>query len=592
MPAPDRQPAEAGPAAVLKSKAPTWLPSAHAIYFYCLWLPTALLFLLTKMFDGKGILYLLSSCGFGLQLILIGLTANFACAKWSRAARHPLITAFSVGLICTAICSCICPAMVDVALIGPRLSVTVRVPQAMHAWIASPSAAPYIAHGYAAIGLVWRMLLAALTFKLIWQRIRRHAQPKLAARPTERDMITQPEGHSPGYTDAGSALQAPAVHVKQAEYAEVLEEMEEEDSGKERSTLDGEQASADVAIDVAKVDGPLDIASAPALKRSAEEKSMLQSTDPDRDVTPSSAAIKKDELTLWLERYGATFRVQKAEQQADRGVGFDAPKTKSTVETATSQVDEAAPAAEAVAAEAPDVTVSSEKAEAAVMRGAEKAAAAPNIAGLEAPDETASSQEADVTAHEDDSKAAEVEASGETISSWVADVAKKEDVDEAAAAKEADEGQTAQSERQRVYLTQAIVRSSNRMTHIKEDLLRHHWTPESLQMLNEERDRRQNLMHELEALDTPGPAHGLVHDAPGSSDVDTISNQEDASIHQDLPEANASAEPTEPAEPPVAKEPTDDTDAFTVNIESIGAVPEDRTSMPAKADVWIQWEEP
>ena len=54
MPAPDRQPAEAGPAAVLKSKAPTWLPSAHAIYFYCLWLPTALLFLLTKMFDGKG----------------------------------------------------------------------------------------------------------------------------------------------------------------------------------------------------------------------------------------------------------------------------------------------------------------------------------------------------------------------------------------------------------------------------------------------------------------------------------------------------------------------------------------------------------
>ena len=66
-------------------------------------------------------------------------------------------------------------------------------------------------------------------------------------------------------------------------------------------------------------------------------------------------------------------------------------------------------------------------------------------------------------------------------------------------------------------------------------------------------------------------------------DVDTISNQEDACIHQDLPEANASAEPTEPAEPPVAKEPTDDTDAFTVNIESIGAVPEDRTSMPAKA---------
>lgn len=65
----------------------------------------------------------------------------------------------SVGLICTAICSCICPAMVDVALIGPRLSVTVRVPQAMHAWIASPSAAPYIAHGYAA---VWSALSAPL----------------------------------------------------------------------------------------------------------------------------------------------------------------------------------------------------------------------------------------------------------------------------------------------------------------------------------------------------------------------------------------------------------------------------------------------
>ena len=72
----------------------------------------------------------------------------------------------------------------------------------------------------------------------------------------------------------------------------MLEEVEEEDSGNERGTLDGEQASADVAIDVAKVDGPLDIASAPALKRSAEEKSMLQGTDPDRDVTPSSAAIK------------------------------------------------------------------------------------------------------------------------------------------------------------------------------------------------------------------------------------------------------------------------------------------------------------
>ena len=55
------------------------------------------------------------------------------------------------------------------------------------------------------------------------------------------------------------------------------------------------------------------------------------------------------------------------------------------------------------------------------------------------------------------------------------------------------------------------------MTHIKEDLLRHHWTPESLQMLNEERDRRQNLINELWALDTPGPADNPVHDSPGSS---------------------------------------------------------------------------
>ena len=39
------------------------------------------------------------------------------------------------------------------------------------------------------IGLVWRMLLAALTFKLIWQRIRRHNQLGLAARPAEGDMV-------------------------------------------------------------------------------------------------------------------------------------------------------------------------------------------------------------------------------------------------------------------------------------------------------------------------------------------------------------------------------------------------------------------
>ena len=57
----------------------------------------------------------------------------------------------------------------------------------------------------------------------------------------------------------------------------------------------------------------------------------------------------------------------------------------------------------------------------------------------------------------------------------------------------------------------------NRMTHIKEDLLRHHWTPESLQMLNEERDRHQNLVHELEALDTPRPAENEVHDSPDRS---------------------------------------------------------------------------
>ena len=55
---------------------------------------------------------------------------------------------------------------------------------------------------------------------------------------------------------------------------------------------------------------------------------------------------------------------------------------------------------------------------------------------------------------------------------------------------------------------------SNRMTHIKEDLLRHHWTPESLQMLNEEQDKRQSLMHELQALDTPRPANTLLHDLP------------------------------------------------------------------------------
>ena len=353
----------------------------------------------------------------------------------------------------------------------------------------------------------------------------------------------------------------------------------------------------------------------------------------------TDAVLQKKELRLWLKRHGAIFPVRKAKQQATLGVGFDAPKTERTVETATSQVllaiktvsaDEAAPAAKAIAAEGPDVTVSSEKADAAVTGDAETAAVAPEAAGLEAPEETASSQETDVTAHEDDGKAAgleapdetarsqetdvKLEATDETISSWEATVAEKEDIDQAGTAQETDKGQqTAQTDRQRVYLTQAIVRSvslrpvivsslvcvnagivsislrrhasagicacsslhsccssqfwtashrytiaavcqkaflyyqraqrkqlsskssglgaapqtcsvpvarqdlllqSNRMTHIKEDLLRHHWTPESLQMLKEEQDKRQNLMHELQALDTSTPANDLVQDLP------------------------------------------------------------------------------
>lgn len=76
-------------------------------------------------------------------------------------------------------------------------------------------------------------------------------------------------------------------------HPQVLEEMEEEDSGKKRA-WDEEQASADMVINIAKVDGLLDIVSARALKASAEEKSMLQSTGSlaDRETTPSSAAIK------------------------------------------------------------------------------------------------------------------------------------------------------------------------------------------------------------------------------------------------------------------------------------------------------------
>ena len=43
-------------------------------------------------------------------------------------------------------------------------------------------------------------------------------------------------------------------------------------------------------------------------------------------------------------------------------------------------------------------------------------------------------------------------------------------------------------------------------------LLRYHWTPETLQRLTEEQDRHQNLVHELEALDTPGPDTNPYHD--------------------------------------------------------------------------------
>ena len=87
-----------------------------------------------------------------------------------------------------------------------------------------------------------------------------------------------------------------------------------------------------------------------------------------------------------------------------------------------------------------------------------------------------------------------------------------------------------------------------------------------------------------------GSSGFLIHkQALYVQDADTISNQEGASSHQELPEVDASAEPiepmepTEPAEPPVAKEPTNDTDAFTVPIESIGAVTEGGTAVPDKA---------
>ena len=176
---------------------------------------------------------------------------------------------------------------------------------------------------------------------------------------------------------------------------------------------------------------------------------------------------ENDFIRLLLLLHSATLH-HDAEQQATRGAGADASEMRSTVKAATSQVtlaikiesaEEAAAAPQAAEFEAPNVGFSPEKADAAVTVDAETAAATPTIAGLEAPDETASSQEADVTTHENDGKATDLEATDETTSSWVADVAEKENVDEAAAAKEADKGQTAQSERQRVYLAQAIGRS-------------------------------------------------------------------------------------------------------------------------------------
>ena len=59
---------------------------------------------------------------------------------------------YSVVVLSTIICCCfIQPAEVKVALIGPHLSTKVLVPQALHACITSPSAAPFIGHGYAAV---------------------------------------------------------------------------------------------------------------------------------------------------------------------------------------------------------------------------------------------------------------------------------------------------------------------------------------------------------------------------------------------------------------------------------------------------------
>ncbi|CAK0783052.1 hypothetical protein CVIRNUC_006247 [Coccomyxa viridis] len=222
MPAPDRQSVEPGPAADLKFGASSaWLPPARNLYG--LWLPALMLWALTVFMDGKGLLYLLSACTciVGIQLIIIYWSATLACGRWSRAARNPLYTAFCVGLVCGVVIMVnwadVTPqlaTMVDVAL-GPNLSTRVWVPQAVHACINSPSAAPFITCGYAAVWLMCRVLLAAATLDHL-----QRAWPILATSPIEMDMTMEPRGQSPAYTGIGSALQAPAVHPEQPGYTE------------------------------------------------------------------------------------------------------------------------------------------------------------------------------------------------------------------------------------------------------------------------------------------------------------------------------------------------------------------------------------
>ena len=60
-------------------------------------------------------------------------------------------------------------------------------------------------------------------------------------------------------------------------------------------------------------------------------------------------------------------------------------------------------------------------------------------------------------------------------------------------------------------------------------------------------------------------------------DIDTTRIHEDASTHQELPEADASADA-----PTLAKEPADDPDSFTVPIQSISAATKTRTTAPSK----------